>query len=171
MSMRLYLMRHGSAEERNASGADAQRALTARGRARVEAVARGLAALGVEPKEVWSSPLLRARQTAEIVAHRLGVPAKRIHLTQSLVPEAAPRRFLAELAEMAKRGRGQGDDVLCCGHAPHLDDLLAECLGLGAQPRTALKKAGVACLEMALPPKEAARLEWLLPPAALRRMR
>ncbi len=164
--MRLYLMRHGSAEERSESGADAQRALTAQGRARVEDVARGLAALGVEPKDVWSSPLLRARQTAEIVARRLGVRARDIHRTQSLVPEAAPRQFLAELAQ-----KGGGGDVLCCGHAPHLDALLAHCLGVDAQPSTALKKAGVACLKMAFPPTGAARLEWLLSPAALRRIR
>jgi len=164
--MRLYLMRHGTAEQPDDSGADARRALTAQGRERVEAVARGLAALGVEPKEVWSSPLLRARQTAEIAARRLGVPPKRIHLTPSLAPGAAPRQLLAELAN--RRG---GGDVLCCGHAPHLDALLAECIGLGAQPRTALKKAGVACLQAALSPAEPARLEWLMPPAALRRMR
>jgi phosphohistidine phosphatase len=164
--MRLYLMRHGRAEPRNDSGADARRALTAQGRARVEAVARGLATLGVKPKELWSSPLLRALQTAEIVARRLGLPAGHIHQTQSLVPEAAPRQFLAELAK-----RGRGGDLLCCGHAPHLDALLAECLGLGSQSRTALKKAGVACLEMDLPTTGAARLEWLLPPAALRRIR
>ncbi len=66
--MKLYVMRHGPAEDQANSGVDGDRALTTSGRARVQAVAETLTQLGEEPLFIVSSPLVRAVQTAEIVA-------------------------------------------------------------------------------------------------------
>lgn len=67
--MRLYLMRHGKAEDVARQGqSDAARALTAAGVREMSAAGRGLAALGVTVQAIATSPLLRARQTADAVA-------------------------------------------------------------------------------------------------------
>ena len=66
--MKLYVMRHGPAEDQAASGIDEDRALSTPGRERVRAVAKILTAEGEEPAQVVTSPLVRAVQTAEIVA-------------------------------------------------------------------------------------------------------
>jgi len=66
--VKLYVLRHGPAEEQAASGFDGDRALSAPGRERVRAVAKVLTEEGEEPAEVVTSPLVRAVQTAEIVA-------------------------------------------------------------------------------------------------------
>ncbi|MGH2469546.1 MAG: SixA phosphatase family protein, partial [Chloroflexota bacterium] len=69
--MKLYVMRHGPAEAQRDGLADADRALTAEGRAETVGVARGLARLGARPAVILSSPLVRARQTAEVIAQQL----------------------------------------------------------------------------------------------------
>jgi len=71
--MKLYVMRHGPAEDFAASGRDADRALTTSGRDRVRDVAKLLREKDESPRVIISSPLVRALQTAEIVAAELGV--------------------------------------------------------------------------------------------------
>jgi phosphohistidine phosphatase len=66
--VKLYVMRHGPAEDTSPTGRDADRALTPEGRERTRAVARALLAEGEAPLTIISSPLVRALQTAEIVA-------------------------------------------------------------------------------------------------------
>ena len=58
------------------------------------------------------------------------------------------------------------ESVLCVGHAPNLDLVIAEALGLRERPPARLKKAGAACLE--LDPGNGSQLLWLLEPGALR---
>ena len=72
--MRLYFLRHGIAEELATS--DFDRELTKRGRRRVAASAEVMAQLGMAPRRIFSSPRLRARQTAEIVAEALDKPVR-----------------------------------------------------------------------------------------------
>ena len=71
--MKLYVMRHGPAEDFAASGRDGDRALTPSGRERVRAVAKLLKEKEEAPRVILSSPLVRALQTAEIVAAEIGV--------------------------------------------------------------------------------------------------
>ena len=66
--MKLYVMRHGPAADDSPSGRDADRALTPAGRERVTLVAKALTEGGEEPFAILSSPLVRAVETAEIVA-------------------------------------------------------------------------------------------------------
>jgi phosphohistidine phosphatase len=117
--MELYLMRHGEAEQQ---AADAEPSLTDRGQAAVERVAARLAALGLRPATLQHSGLRRARQTAEIVAARLGA-AGRVAVREGLRPEdpVAPlATWLLGAAETA------GDDaILLVAHLPLLGRLAA----------------------------------------------
>lgn len=141
--MRLYLMRHGIAIDRTdpACPPEADRFLTPRGVAKTEAAARGLRAIGVKPGVILTSPLLRAVQTAEIVCEVLGYPVKKLRQTEALKPEAKPAALFEEISTL------KADEVLCVGHAPNLDLVIA--LGIGSHSTvTALKKAGSASLEI-----------------------
>lgn len=135
---------------------DPQRSLTDRGIRRTRVAAAGIAAVGARPERILSSPYIRAVQTASIAAEAFDLPAGGVEITDALLPDADPRRLLREL-----RATG-ADELLCAGHAPHLDELIAAALGL-AHPITAIKKAGAACLDL-----ETTRLVWLHEPRTLR---
>ena len=163
--MFLYLMRHGIAVDRldPRCPPDPERPLTDRGAARTRRAAAGLRASGVAPEVVLTSPYVRARQTAEIAAEELGVPAKRIVEVDALVPDGEPDELWAVLRQSGR------ESVLCVGHAPQLDVFLADALCSREVVVTKLKKAGVACLELTRGPhREGCRLASLLPPRALR---
>lgn len=163
--MRLYLVRHGIAVSRQdpACPPDPERPLTPKGLARTKEVARGLAELGVHPRVMITSPLLRAVQTAEIFCEGLDFPVSKLRRSETLVPACKPGLLFAELA------RAKSTEVMCFGHAPNLDDVIALAAGRG-NPFTALKKAGVAILELETidPPK--GLLVSLYNPRALRRL-
>lgn len=161
--MRLYVVRHGIAVNRTDPQCppEAERYLTAEGIRKTQGVAQGLKALGLAPSHLVSSPYVRAVQTAEIIAEALGFDRARIRRSDALKPEGQPGQFFEELKRM------RGTEVICFGHAPQLDDLIALALGSN-RPVTALKKAGVACLELKTVAPGQARIEWLFPPKALR---
>src|SRR5262245_6116006 len=69
--MKLYLVRHGKAQTADGSIADEARQLTPDGRKRLETEAQALARIGVDPAHIFSSPRVRAQQTAEIIATAL----------------------------------------------------------------------------------------------------
>lgn len=136
--MRLYLMRHGKAEEASSSQSDAERALTGEGRDEVLKVARRLWEARVRCSLVLTSPLVRARETAELVQAQWG------GVTLEEAVELAPGGDLTAWLPWLSRWRGKdGGDLLLVGHAPGLGDW-AETLVWGrAQGRLAVKKAGV----------------------------
>lgn len=163
--MRLYLMRHGLAIDRDDPECppDPERYLTPKGIERTRAIAEGIAELGVAPTILLTSPYVRAVQTGEIVCETLGIDPASLQVTDALKPEAKPARILEEL------GRLKFKDAICFGHAPHLDDLIAAILRATA-PITNLKKGGVACLEMQTVSPALGQLRWLLTPKLLRRL-
>lgn len=109
-----------------------------------------------------SSPLVRAVQTAEIFAEELG-SKKRLKKTAALEPEATPEKIFVELAKLKASAQG----IMIFGHAPHLDRAIA--LAVGArQAATALRKSGVACLELESLAPPRGTLTWLLTPKLLR---
>lgn len=164
--MWIHLLRHGIAIDRDdpACPTDPERFLTDQGKARTKAVARGLARLEVEIDVVLSSPYVRALQTAEI-ARRVLAPEAPLSTTDALVPHADPAALGEALREHA------GSNLLCVGHAPQLDRLLAWLVGVD-EPFTALKKAGLASLEVrrGTAGRRSARLVALYPPAVLRKL-
>ncbi len=161
--MLLYLLRHGVAVDRKDPDcpADALRPLTRDGVEKTRLAVAGLRRLGVKPGLIVASPLLRAVQTAEIAAEVLGHAKDQIKRTPALEPSADPADLLREVA------RWTAEEVLCAGHAPHLDELIAHAVG-ARTAFTALKKSGAACLEFASPTGGRAVLLWVFPPRVLR---
>jgi phosphohistidine phosphatase len=164
--MWVYLMRHGIAipgDHPKAPKTDGDRWLTPEGRARTQEAARGLLALQVSPSRVLASPLLRARETASLVAAELRFPKDRIEIAHSLAPDAPPEAIWRDIDAVADAA-----SVVAVGHAPHLDLALAVGLGV-SEAISRLKKASVACLDRPTP-GHSGRLSWLLEPGQLRRL-
>ncbi len=113
--MRIYLFRHGRAVEETATLPDDHRYLNATGRRRAREVGARLAKEGVELDAVLTSPLVRAVQTAELVAERLGFLGE-IETLPQLAP-GIPSRLVAN--ELASRGAA----VAVFGHSPGVSDL------------------------------------------------
>lgn len=164
--MQVVLFRHGIAEEREAFSKtglpDSERPLTARGLRRTRAAAEGLRALVPELDAVGSSPYVRARQTADLIAHSYGVPA--VDIVQDLQPEGAPLEICRWMERRAPVGA-----VALVGHEPDLSELLAW-LTAGRQDGFArFKKAGACLIELPWPPAcGQGELQWLLTPGVLR---
>jgi phosphohistidine phosphatase len=163
--MQLYIVRHGIAIDREdpKCPADPDRFLTEDGIEKTKEVAQGLAKISEAPDLMLTSPYLRAAQTAEIVADALNYAKQKIRKTDALLPGAEPQQLFREL--------GKDKDlsaVFVFGHAPHLDELLATAVG-SKHPISALKKAGVALVELKrlVPPN--GQLVWLATPKLLRK--
>jgi len=162
--MELVFLRHGLAVDREEwKGEDESRPLTAEGVERTKEVVRGLRALKVRPNVILSSPLLRARETAEIAKKGLSSDAK-VELVDELTPSAAPDRVIARLADLAGK-----PVVLCVGHEPHLSTTISAMVSGKIAASFELKKAGACCIRFAgIPKAGAGTLLWLLPPKFLR---
>jgi phosphohistidine phosphatase len=163
--MIVYLVRHGIAVDREDPDCppDAERPLTKKGAEKVRQVLSGLQELGAKPGVILSSPLLRAWQTGEIAATVFHFPKDKIRRTDALLPEADPAALLKELSRVS------AEEILCAGHAPHLDEFLALATGHRGS-FTAIKKAGVASLEFEAVAAGRGLLAALYPPRALRQL-
>ncbi len=163
--MHLYIVRHGLAIDREDPKCppDPERYLTEEGVEKTREVAKGVAALGVTGDLFLTSPYVRAAQTAEIFASALGYAKQKIRQTDLLLPGAEPSQLLRELAKYK-----QASAVFLFGHAPQLDDVIATALG-SKKHLTALKKAGVALVELKRFAPPIGELLWLATPKLLRR--
>jgi phosphohistidine phosphatase len=162
--MILYLVRHGIAVDPAdpKSPPDPERPLTAEGVKKTRSAALGLGALGVKPDILITSPYLRAAQSAEIFAEALEFLVEKIRASEALKPGANSADTLKEISRLRAK------EVMCFGHAPHLDQMISLLTG-SRGPFTALKKAGIACLEQTTTHGKW-ELVWLLTPKALRRL-
>jgi len=156
-SRRIYLVRHGLAEELSATGRDRDRALTAVGREKVRHAARGLARVGVEVDRLVSSPLVRAVQTADEMADEF--PAARREVWEELACGVDEIGLTARLDDAAP-----SQNVMLVGHEPDLGEILAYWLtGRAMGFSTRVRKGSVICLlAAALPPGGRATLEWMM---------
>lgn len=165
----LYILRHGEAGKRLATGStDSKRTLTVTGEKEVREIANALFDLGIKLDFIATSPLARARQTAEIVAKKLKVKKGKFELWDELKPEES-RLALYPKLELFK----PGDSVMVVGHEPYLSSLVRDLVfdGQGGG-RIALKKAGLAKVNVtSLRPKAKGELRWLLTPRHMKRMR
>ena len=161
--MNLYFLRHAIAVERGTSGhKDENRPLTKDGIRKMKEGAKGIRSLGQKFDRILTSPLPRARQTADIVCKEFGQEAE---VWQSLDPSEDPRQIIAALRKSNAR------DLLLVGHEPHLSTLVTWLMSGADDSRVELGKGG-ACL-LALddrPRKGGARLQWLLTPKQLRQL-
>lgn len=161
----LYLIRHGKAEERGEAWPDdSKRPLTGEGSELARKAARGLARLGVALDVVMTSPYVRTRQTAELVASAFD-PRPPIVPVESLTPNGSFQAFLEHLDQQSKRGR-----VAIVGHEPDLGEMAARLGGL----RQALpfKKGAVCRIDVkTIPPASAGTLRWFMTQTMLGRIR
>ena len=119
--MKLYVMRHGPADDFATSGRDFDRALTTSGKERVTHVAHALVKACEAPRAIVSSPLVRARQTAELVAP-FASDSKTVVIDESLAPGGDCAAFVRSHATRGSRR------LMVVGHEPDLSELIAELL-------------------------------------------
>ena len=161
----LYLVRHAIAAERGSEWPDdTKRPLTERGVGRFKEAVKGLRHLDVTVDEIFTSPLVRARQTAELLAAGLdGKPP--VKVLEALAPGHSFTSLMSQLAKVAKRRR-----VALVGHEPDLGELAAHLIGAGRA--LAFKKGGVCRIDIgSLAAKRAGSLIWFFPPTVLRQVR
>lgn len=138
--MKLYLVRHAIAEERGPVWPDDhERPLTTRGIARMREIALRLADRRVQVEQIWSSPLVRARQTADVLAP-LWTTSRQIEIVEDLAPGHATARVGKALVE--RSARITDATVALVGHEPDLGLLTAWLIG--ARSPLPFKKGGVA---------------------------
>ena len=161
-SYELYFIRHGVAEERGDKWPDdSKRPLSSEGMARLRRCARGLAGLGVTLDVVLTSPLVRARQTAEIVAAAFD-PRPPIVTAEALSPGATYSGVLTELEKHSKRLR-----IALVGHETSIGELAARFAG--SRHAFEFKKGAVCRIDIErLPPAGPGSLRWFLTPRVLR---
>ncbi len=157
--MRLFFLRHGIAEDYSSNRRDYDRALTAEGRAELENVARGLRRLKVTPDPILSSPLVRARQTAEVVAPVLGGTI--------IVEEELSAGATFDAFQRLVRRYPAAEALMVVGHEPDFSEAAAAFIG--AEPGAlVLKKAGLIRIDLDGHSEAGrGRLRWLLTPGQL----
>lgn len=166
--MDVLVVRHGVALDRvdaeSQGVTEAERPLTAEGQRRFKGVARGLSKRVPELDVLISSPLLRARQTAEILRERyrgLGCIE-----SEALLPEAEPQALEHVLNE-----HGSQRVVAVVGHEPHLSGWVGWSLTGQGRSVVELRKGGACLLRFeGSVSAGAGRLHWLMTPALARRL-
>ena len=139
--MMLYIMRHGLAEEPTPKGDDAARKLTEKGTAKIRKAAAGMRAAELAFNMILTSPIVRATQTAEIVATELGGPKPKP--VPELSTGASPANALEALIKLKLP-----ESVLIVGHEPTLSRLASLMLtGSTESVGIKLKQGGVIALE------------------------
>lgn len=176
--MNLLVIRHAIAEDKQRFAAtgrsDDQRPLTEEGREKMRRAADGLKQVGRRAHVLASSPLLRARETAEIIAPALRAP--RIEIVEALRPDRRYEDFLKWLRGRDQPNAGEeveDDDhtVAIVGHEPHLSGLVTWLMTATMDSRIELKKGAACLLELSRPAAAgAATLRWSLTPAHLRQL-
>lgn len=121
--MEVFLIRHAQAFEETLDLKDPMRPLTALGRDQARSLGERLRWHDVEPTHVWTSPLVRTVQTAELVTASLGASLV-VAVEPALAPGASPRAVVSALAALPANA-----SVLLVGHEPGLSDVAALLVG------------------------------------------
>jgi phosphohistidine phosphatase len=158
-ALRLFFLRHGKALSRDEwREDDGLRPLTPQGEREVRAVGARLADMGQRPESIVSSPLARARRTAELVAEALGMTGA-VVLDERLAPGFDRAALSGVVAD-----RGPAGSLMVVGHEPDFSAVIGELTG----GRVVCKKAGLARVDVEADGLGGGRLVWLLPPGLLR---
>lgn len=165
--MELLIVRHAIAFERDRHRwhEDAARPLSPAGIRRARKAAAGLKELTKRPEHLLTSPLVRAKQTAQILTDIAGWPQARE------APELSPGEPALGVLTLLAKDRSTLTAVV--GHQPGLGHLLAACLlGGGGSLPIEMKKNAVACVSFEGKPRAGhAALMWLATPRMLRALR
>ena len=151
MASQLWLLRHGEAVPHDATVDDADRPLTPRGEDQSRAAGRALAAMGIKFHAVYSSPKVRALDTARLACEALG--------GEPIVWEPLREGFDAGAAHELMLGAGDEQRVLVVGHNPDFPQVVHDVTGA----RVELKKGGIAAIRdgqliLLLRPREMERI-------------
>jgi phosphohistidine phosphatase len=160
--MNLYILRHGIATDLTAHGftTDADRPLTSEGKRKLRQVAHAMEALELSFDLILSSPYLRARQTAEVIAEAMQ-ERKRLELSDTLIPGSSMKK----LVELLNHVQPPPESVLLVGHEPYLSGWISLLVSGDASFAVVMKKGGLCKLSTeSLRPGRCATLEWLLTP-------
>lgn len=162
--MRLYIVRHGIALPHGTPGvAEDDRPLTKEGIKKMQQAADGMRAIDCVPEAILTSPLPRAKQTAEILLEALGKQIPLV-LTDALAPTGNRQDVYREI-----RKRQNSQSLMLVGHQPSLGEIAGEIAWGSSEHYIELKKGGVCALEVdaaTVSPRGA--LLWLLTPSILR---
>lgn len=162
--MNLYIVRHAIAVDREdfEGKDDSQRPLTNRGRRKMKKIARGLRQLGVKFDMILSSPYVRARETAEILAAEYKMKEEPV-LSEKLVPPGDFDQLIDEI-----NAASHGGSLAIVGHEPMLSEFVSFLALGGPGLAVTMKKGGVCCLSADNFGKgQRATVEWLLTPGIL----
>jgi phosphohistidine phosphatase len=157
--MKLYFLRHGVAVERpDWTGNDAERPLTEDGRERMVRSANVFARLDLALDAVLTSPLVRARQTADIVVEALKARDR------LLVERRLGMGFNVDQLEEILRDHAGCEGLMLVGHEPGFSQTIGALIGGG---RIVCRKGGLACVKLSDPTALQGELLWLIPPRVL----
>ncbi len=138
--MDIYILRHGKAEERSSNiKSDAKRKLTVTGKKELEEIVRGIKNFDISFDFVISSPLVRAIETAEIVAKYLFDNKKKIIIWDELKPESSVLETQKKITNFSVTAK-----ILLVGHEPHLSNLITSIISNNLDANIFLKKGGFA---------------------------
>ena len=165
--MKVYLMRHGDAVPLGSPGfsKDPERPLTLEGRKKLQAICEGLKVLDPDWELIFTSPYLRAKETAQIVARHFEM--------ENLIEESfylTPRHRAEEIITMLGK-HPSAKSVLLVGHEPAMSEHLSTFVF--GQPRGAIefKKGGLALVEFSDKPEQGmGSLSWLMTPGQMMRL-
>ncbi len=164
--MDLYLLRHGIAGSADASRFpnDSLRPLTERGHESMHELGKAVGRLRLRINCIWSSPDLRAIQTAEIFSEEV-LNKRKVQTHKNLSPEGNVRRLIGDIADLDP----SIDGLLLVGHEPGLSSLLSVLTNGNVDLRVKFKKGGLAklILDNRIGLERCGTLQWLLPPRVL----
>jgi phosphohistidine phosphatase len=166
MVMELLILRHGEAGNRSSSvNKDFGRDLTASGRTTMEDVASSIGGLKLVVDKIATSPLARAKESAEIIAKALK-KEKDLEVWDELKPEGQTADLYRRLSKL----KGESS-ILLVGHEPYLSGVISELISGSKGSRINLKKSGMARVVVnSLGTKPSGELKWLLTPRQMKRM-
>jgi phosphohistidine phosphatase len=157
--MDLYIIRHAEAVALGDNGirTDTERPLTALGRAQAKALAVALQEHDVQLDKLYTSPLVRARETAAGIVENWNGTAPAVDTCDVLAPGGKAKKLASFLRDADAHAIG------LVGHQPDLAEHLAWLIG-SKKANINLEKAGIAALRCGEPRKGGAMLLWLVTP-------
>lgn len=162
--MNLYIVRHATAVQRGTPGYedDSQRPLTDAGRKRMKKIVNGLSEFGIALDAIVTSPYVRARDTAMILAKEFEMKDK-VSLSDSLIPPGNFETLINEIRE-----KYDVENLALVGHEPMLSSLISWLTTGNTAMKIVLRKGGVALLSTEnLYVDGRATLQWLLTPSLM----
>jgi phosphohistidine phosphatase len=158
--MELFVLRHGEAGKSIPSGSsDSKRPLTVTGERELIVISKALRKMGVKLDVILTSPLQRARQTADIVAKEFKAQDK-IRQLRELSPEGNKKALYKNLSSFK-----EGTSILLVGHNPYLSEMVSEIVTDEKSLLLDLKKGGLVRIRVtARAPKLKGELRWLITP-------